>query len=123
MNTFKKILSLTYSEARAQYPVAGNVCAARRIITFRNDTNVDSLSSESDVVVYYDVVTESTPLLLVERIKRSEMTFEEVLKYTRQIQEELDDYVIQAVECSNIDYIDIVIVKKNIVENILRGES
>lgn len=114
------MLSLTYSQAVEEYPATG-ISTARKAITIRNTESVESISNGSDIIVYYDLVSDSTPLLLVERINVTEIDLDDLHQQARQLDDALEGYVVQVVDCDNPDYYDVVVVKRNIYASVMGG--
>lgn len=121
MELFKEIFNLTYSEARERYPEFETKSKTRKAITMKNGVNIDSVSNNSDILVYYDMLQDSAPLLLVERIPKSEAGWWKMRKVVKYINDDIDGYKASMQKSSDKKYVDLIVIKENIVSAIEEG--
>ena len=115
---YSKILKLTYTEAVKAFPQFESVNSIRKVITFKNDSSLSTYSSKSDVIVYYDIVSDSAPLLLIERLKRSDVKLFSLNKAVKKLNKLLSDHVAVTRVSDDKMYVDIVVVKNNIYKSV-----
>lgn len=118
---YKNILSSSYTQIRQKYQKFESINSVRKIITFKNDETLDSYSRLSDVVVYYDVISDSTPLLLVERLQRCDVRMFHLKMVVRKLNKELIGYVASVEQSDDNTFVDIVVVKSNIYNSLSEG--
>lgn len=115
---YNEILKLTYTEAIRAFPQFESVNSMRKVITFKNDSSLDTYSSKSDIIVYYDIVSDSTPLLLIERLQKKGVNSFTLNKAMSKLNKSLHGYVAVTQVSDDKQFVDIVVVKDNIYKSI-----
>lgn len=116
---YKNILDSSYTQVRSKFSQFESINSIRKVITFKNDNSLDTFSKLSDIIVYYDVISDSTPLLLVERIKRTDVNIFLMKIAVKKLNKLLDGYVASIKKSSDKIFVDIVVVKSNIYNSIV----
>lgn len=116
---YSDLVNTPYSQARVKFPQYVGADSAKRIISLKNTPDIDSYSSESDLVLFYSVIEDSTPLLIVERLQRKLIRLHKLKKYIKKLQRELEDYNATVQISADRKFIDIVLLKKNVYERLM----
>lgn len=122
---YNEVLSYTYLEAREVYPQFTSMSKERKIVSMKNEGLIDSFTNDSDIIVYYDMIEDSPPLLLIERLCLKESGIckgffnrGKLQWKVRKFHKEITDYYISLEKSKLGNYLDIIVVKKNIIDNI-----
>ncbi len=121
---YEKILTTIFSDFRKVFPEAG-VNYTTKICTLHNCDRAGIVQVESDIIVFYDCLEDSTPLLVIERIDDEALEdlgdIDGLEALIKDIEKELDGYVIAYNIVENKEYVDVTIVKNN-VYNVLKDD-
>lgn len=108
---YEDILGLTYQEVREKFPDMKEASNVAKVVTFNNDGNISAYTSDSNVLVFYDVIT-GEPLTLVERIDKVNVSMATINVAVETFNSQNENYV--ASLCDTGEYIDITVVHKNL---------
>lgn len=117
---YSDILGATYSQVSHRFQQFVSTDVFKRVITLRNTDNIDSYSNDSDIVIYYSVIKDASPLLVVERLEKYECKFSAVKRFVKKLNKELIGYIANYQISKNKQYIDIILVKDNLYENLTK---
>lgn len=116
------ILNCNYKELREKYPMPNSFSNGRKAVSLKNAEDIDSFSNKSDILVYYDLVDESTPLMIVERVPDEEFSsVEELEAMVDRLNNEISGYVVRYSVAEDKEFVDITLVKKNIYDALDMG--
>lgn len=120
---YKGILEMSMSSLLQREDLTYEINRLKGIITFRATSDLDAFSDKSNVIVYYSVLEDSKPLLLVERIPVNVMSIKALKRRVRRCSEDSSmlNYMITIDKSEDKDYIDVVFIVKNVYTN-LTGE-
>ena len=113
---YEKLLSLTYKECREMFPEYESISNSRKVVALVNNGNLDSYAKNSDIVIYYDIVTDSSPLVLVERLDSISHKFVDVKKVLDKESKSIKGYSVTVSKSSDNRFIDVVLTMRNIYE-------
>lgn len=116
---YSGLLNVLYSEARDVFKAYIGNDSAKRIITLKNIDSLDTLSNNSDILLYYNVLQNSTPLLLVERMSRKEARKVHAKREVRKMKHSLHNYVANYKVSDDKKFVDIIVMKGNVYENLM----
>lgn len=113
---YKDIIGLSFSEMKQKYPDIKMSEEVSKVITITNRDNVDTYSNKSDVLLFYDVITEEL-LTIAERLHKDDYRAEKQEKCSVEeavaaFNEQQSDY--QATTGVSGDYVDITVVHKHL---------
>jgi len=114
------IMDTTYSKAREKYEQFVDTDSAKRIIAIKNSASISSLSDTSDIIIYYSVIEDSTPLLAVERMDKSEVKMWRVRRVVKKVNRENQHYKAAWSISDDKKYVDIIVVKRSIYESLYK---
>lgn len=115
---FNQLVSLTYNEARETYPEFEDLNRVERTIVMHNSAKIDSMSNNSDIIVYYDIVENSKPLLIIERIPQAEYSLKALKMKIKQINESISGYKVVLSTKKSKGYYDVLVVAQSIYSSI-----
>lgn len=116
---YSDILYLSYTQVRKKFPEFESISSIRKVITFKNSNELDTYANDSDIIAYYDVVEDSTPLLLVERQLKSKVKTSKIKRAVKEFNKNNAAVYIASFNMSNNKkYVDITVVKRNIYESL-----
>ena len=113
MYCLRQLLSFTYEEMRKEVSDVEAFSTARKSIIIRSK-GIDSFGDDSDIVVCYDLLDDSVPLLLVERINKKDISLRKLKRRVRRLQSDFEDYIVEVVTTNSPLYYDVLVLKKNI---------
>ena len=117
---YQDILNMTYNQCRETYPNFKSISRAKKMISMKNDSSIDSYSDDSDIIVMYDMVDDSKPLVLDERLDAKGYRLSEVRAHIGKVERELEDYCAVVVLSDDKKFIDIVLTLKSIYQALLK---
>lgn len=119
---YSKILNVKYSEIRERFVKFDAVDIGKRIITLSNLEYLDTVSNDSDIVVYYNVMGDTTPIMLVERLDASTVQERKVKALVGQFNSENGEYVAALRKVKKDkgmgSYLDVTVVRRRVYENL-----
>lgn len=119
---YSKILNVKYSEIRERFVKFDAVDIGKRIITLSNLEYLDTVSNDSDIVVYYNVMGDTTPIMLVERLDASTVQERKVKVLVGQFNSENGEYVATLRKVKKDkgmgSYLDVTVVRRRVYENL-----
>lgn len=117
---YRDLLTMSYEEAREREDLQFTVNTTRKIITFTNTPELNCYGESSDVMVYYDVINNGPPLLVVERISKCECKYRRLKREVCKIKKQVEScgYVINVSASPTGGYYDIILVNKNVYANL-----
>ena len=118
------ILRNRYSEAVRIFSGKCNVDSVRRTLTLTDCVNAQGYSNTSEIIVWYDAITQnSKPLLLVERIAVEDVKLEDIKRAIAEFNDVVVGYV--GIVRAHVDagYVDITVVNENVYESMLSIEG
>jgi len=98
------------------FPDYESISNSRKVVALVNNGDLDSYAKDSDIVVYYDIVTDSNPLVLVERLDSVSYKFADVKKALDNERKVINGYSVTVTKSSDSRFIDIVLTMSNIYE-------
>ncbi len=113
---YGKLLTLTFEEARDEYAgIISNCNSARLLITFNgHNTDLDTVSVGSDIIILYDMV-DRKPLMLIERAKRETVDSTQYLDKMENLNKE---YMFNVSGSGDGVYQDITIIRRTAYETL-----
>ncbi len=66
---YSNIINVKFSEVREKFPGFQGIDKVKRIFTLANVEGLDTFADSSDVIVFYNVMEDSTPILVIERVE------------------------------------------------------
>ncbi|MCI9050337.1 MAG: hypothetical protein HFI05_00195 [Lachnospiraceae bacterium] len=120
---YKDILCLSYTQVRKKFPEFESINSVRKVVTFKNTYELDTYANDSDIIAYYDVIGDSTPLLLIERQLKSKVRISKIKLIIKRFNKENKEYIASFHISNNKKYIDITIVKRNIYESLMEVQA
>ena len=120
---YSNILNVKFSEIREKFRKFDSVDVGKRIITLTNLEELDTVSDDSDIIVYYNVMGDTTPVMLVERIMVSSIKEKQIGEYVETFNRENGEYVASIKKTKlgskpTESYLDILVVRKRVYENL-----
>ena len=116
---YEQILIKRYKEAVDEFGQYGQVDSLRRTITFHDCKEIESLSDNSDVIVWFDgIAANPKPLLLVERIPAEECNIENITEMVIEFNEDSISYAAVVKEREDVGFVDVTIVCDSVYEAI-----
>lgn len=120
---YSNILNVKFSEIREKFRKFDSVDVGKRIITLTNLEELDTVSDDSDIIVYYNVMGNTTPVMLVERIMVSSIKEKQIGEYVETFNRENGEYVASIKKTKlgskpTESYLDILVVRKRVYENL-----
>ena len=120
---YKDILCLSYTQVMKKFPEFESINSVRKVVTFKNTYELDTYANDSDIIAYYDVIGDSTPLLLIERQLKSKVRISKIKLIIKRFNKENKEYIASFHISNNKKYIDITIVKRNIYESLMEVQA
>lgn len=108
---YEDLLGLSYQDVKEKFPNMKEVSSVAKVITFNNDGNIGAFANDSNVLVFYDVIT-GEPLTLVERIDKVRVSIASVNTAIEKFNNNNETYVANV--CDSDEYVDITVVHKNL---------
>lgn len=120
---YSNILNVKFSEIREKFKKFDSLDVGKRIITLTNMKELDTVSDDSDVIVYYNVMGDTTPVMLIERIKMSSIKEKQLRKDIETFNKESGEYIANIIRVKKEskqaeDYLDILVVRERVYENL-----
>lgn len=119
---YSNILNVKFSEIRKKFVKFDSVDAGKRIITLTNLEGLDTVSNDSDIIVYYNVMENTTPVMLVERVSTVTVQEKQVRAMAELFNQENKEYVASVKRVKKTkkagDYLDILVVRRRVYENL-----
>lgn len=110
---YEQILGVRWSEVRTEkYFGYVAIDPVKRIITIRNNCTVDSFSDSSDIVVYYNMLEDSYPILVVERVAKKSCSKRKFKAAMKKLRQEMSEY--RLLQSEYDEYYDIVLIKDSL---------
>lgn len=113
---FNKLLKEKFSDVAEEYEGVVDVHTAQKIVVIKGKGTNDTISDSSDVLVYYDVVGDSRPLIVIERISGAEITRCKVKRAVRRLNRELRGRYTVTLKRAGNNYYDVILVKTSIAD-------
>lgn len=121
---YDDIIDLTFAEVRSKFTNFDSVSSANKVIVFSNCPEVGSFSDESDIIVQFDFINNKV-MYISERIPIHEVKgFFNKKKLKIKVREFnilRNDFLATYNYSSNKKYVDLVVVKKTIVDSKREG--
>lgn len=119
---YSNILNVKYSEIRKQFKKFDTVDIEKRVLTLTNLPYLDTVSEDSDVIVYYNVMGNTTPIMLVERIPYTKGLEREARRRLREFSEKNSEYVAKVrLGEKRSKWFDIIVVRGTVYESLGEG--
>lgn len=115
---YKDVLNLSYSQCREVYPQFVSIDKANKVIAMKNGNDIDSISNESDILVYYDIIVDSKPLMLVERISCKDKSVGEVEQIVEKERVFIPNYHFNITVSEDKCFVDVVLMDRNVYERL-----
>lgn len=113
---YSTILETPYSKAREKFTRFDGVDSVRHILTVKSAyVSRDAISEDSDIIIYYSMVNDTTPLVVIERMRKEEAKRLMIKKVVKSLKKEIKGYMVN-ISTEHNDYVDVVLVKNNIYE-------
>lgn len=117
-------LRLSFDETVAKYPETDCLDRTRKALAYTEGNTLDSLSDNSDLLLYYDCVQPTVPLMVVERLSDEEVVSTEVLEHFAEALNRLySDYVFYYNILEDKEYVDFSAVRRNVYDVLEHKES
>jgi len=121
---YEDIVSCSFKELREKFPQFNSCSNGRKSIALKNIQELNTIGENSDILVYYDIVDSTEPLLITERLDETEIGSESDLQsIIDKFNAESVDYVATLSKVDGKAYFDVNVVKKNIYESVVAGEA
>ena len=108
---YKEILKLYYADAHKKFTDSKSHSSIANVITLNNKEDIDSFSNDSQIIIYYDVIS-GEPLTLIERIDADSVNMLEAKGKVEVFNRESVNYVAEISESA--EFVDIIVVHKNL---------
>lgn len=108
---FSEIVNYKYSEVKRKYHNIKSMDNVSKVITMNNCDDIDSYSNQSDILIYFDVVTEEL-LTIVERLEKTTVNMSELHGKVDEFNSQHVNYVASINE--NEEYVDLTVIHNSL---------
>ena len=108
---FSEIVNYKYSEVKRNYHNIKIMDNVSKVITMNNCDDIDSYSNQSDILIYFDVVTEEL-LTIVERLEKTTVNMSELQGKVDEFNSQHVNYVASINE--NEEYVDLTVIHNSL---------
>lgn len=115
MTVYNRLLKTTFMEMTTEYDGVTSVNFSRRVVNVNGLEENDTLGTKSEVIIFYDLLGDASPLLLIERISTDDVPYRVAKKFVKNFRD-VKDYRAVIYKVSNSEY-DVIVVKDSIVED------
>lgn len=122
MIPYQELVQLNFTDASRRFQKIESISQTRRVIATKSTEELPTYMVGSDLVLYYDVLSDSEPLLVVERIPRKTASVWKIKRSTKRWDKHIPNYVITVNKSQDGLFTDICLVKSNIYTN-LEGQN
>lgn len=122
MIPYQELVQLNFTDASRRFQKIESISQTRRVIATKSTEELPTYMVGSDLVLYYDVLSDSEPLLVVERIPRKTASVWKIKRLTKRWDKHIPNYVITVNKSQDGLFTDICLVKSNIYTN-LEGQN
>ena len=118
---YDKILGTKFSEARVKLGCFDSVDKVKRVFTLSNTGDFDTCFPDSDVIVIFNVMGDTTPIIVVERVRYSESALKEAYAALERFNN--DDYYAEVEDYAGLrDFVDIVLIRRRLYDCLQAGD-
>ena len=108
---YEEILSTSYDDAKRRFSDNKDNSNVAKIITLNNKGQIGAYSNDSEVLVFYDVIS-GEPLTLVERLDKVDVILSDLNRKIEDFNSNTEDYVASIQESG--EYYDVTVVHRNL---------
>lgn len=116
--SFKKLLGMPFNSVAEEYEGVIQVDSMRHIINIKGISLNDSLSNNSDVIVFYDIVGDGQPLMVIERIDTKQWKSLALRKRVREMKEFVKEKFVVTVVRNKKGFVDITLIKRSVYDKL-----
>ena len=114
---YDELLSVKFSVVRQKLNCLDSVDKVKRVFTISRVRGFETLSEDSDIILIYNVMGDTTPIILIERVAIYDGCLEMIKKklegfVNTEYYAEIEDY-----ECKR-DFIDVVLIRRSLYESL-----
>lgn len=114
--SFKKLLSMSFNTVLEQYDDVIQVDSARHIVNIKGSYMNDSFSDDSMVVVFYNIIGDEKPLLVIERVKAKQWRKLTFRKRVRETKNSIKGEYVVSIGKTKRGFVDIILTKRSIYD-------
>jgi len=116
---YSNIINVRFSEVREKFPGFHGLDKAKRIFTLMNVGGLDTFEDNSDVIVFYNVMEDSTPILVIERVENKAGQVKKAKDAVMKFNKAVTGYIAEVQPVKKTDpYFDIKVVRRSLHDQI-----